>query len=220
MEGFWGFTPLHMRPVPPLRLCPYFNQLVPEIFQPVSLRENVFRFIRIYFDQHKISQRNHTKVRSIWKLAAVQTDAGLLARVMHFPTKRLKTIHHMKHLYKGPTSAEIIVMSFCKVCFNDTLLNVIDKPPNASLHTIKVVSYMNLWSEFYSSCGSVKNKFIIKSMLLLICPSCKSHPTKTFLIKSDNNNSNNNNNNNNNKQKKHTASDILEVVSSSTFTGK
>ena len=59
-------------------------------------------------------------------------------------------------------------------------------------------------------------------MLLLICPNCKSHPTKTFLIKSDNNNSNNNNNNNNNnnKQKKHTASDILEVVSSSTFTEK
>ena len=136
--------------------------------------------------------------------------------------KRLKTIHRMKHLYKGPISAEIIVMSFCKVCFNDTLLNMIDKPPNASLHAIKVVSYMNLWFEFYSSCGSVKNKFIIKSMLLLICPNCKSHPTKTFLIKSDNNNSNNNNNNNNNnnKQKKHTASDILEVVSSSTFTEK
>ena len=80
----------------------------------------------------------------------------------------------MKHLYKGPISAEIIVMSFCKVCFNDTPLNMIDKPPNASLHAIKVVSYMNLWFEFYSSCGSVKNKFIIKSMLLLICPNCKS----------------------------------------------
>ena len=63
----------------------------------------------------------------------------------------------MKHLYKGPISAEIIVMSFCKVCFNDTLLNMIDKPPNASLHAIKVLSSMNLWFEFYSSCRSVKN---------------------------------------------------------------